>query len=82
MSYNKLQGFAQSNDEDLIKLSKVIQKWIEMNGKGDSAPVTWITILDVLKGQLVQNEALAMTIYQSLKNEGTNEQIAPSKIDS
>ena len=84
MSYNSLQGFAHSTDEDLIKLSKVIQKWIEMDGKGDGPPVTWTTILDVLKGPVVNNKALAMKIYQSLKEEGTKEQIAPSKytIDS
>ena len=55
-----------------------------MNGKDDSAPVTWITILDLLKGPLVDNKALAMKIYQSLKDENIEEKIAPSKytIDS
>ena len=55
-----------------------------MDGKDGSAPVTWITILDLLKGPLVNNKALAMKIYQSLKEESSKEQIAPSKytIDS
>ena len=84
VSYNKLQGLAQTTHDDLIKLSDVIQKWIEMDGKDDGAPVTWITILDVLKGPLVKNKNLAMKMYQSLKEEGTNEQIGHSKytIDS
>ena len=55
-----------------------------MDGKDDGAPVTWITILDVLKGPLVKNKALAMKIYQSLQEQSSKEQIAPSKytIDS
>ena len=79
VSYNKLLSLAKSTHEDLIKLSKVIQIWIEMDGKDDGAPVTWITILDVLKGPLVNNKALAMKIYESLKEEYTNEQTAQSK---
>ena len=55
-----------------------------MNGKDDGAPVKWITILDLLKGPLLNNKALAMKIYQSLKEESSKEQTAPSKyvIDS
>ena len=79
MSYNNLQSLAQSTDEDLIKLSKVIQIWIEMDGKDDGALVTWNTILDVLKGPLVNNKNLAMKIYQSLKEDSSKDLIAPSK---
>ena len=55
-----------------------------MDGKDDGAPVTWITILDLLNGPLVNNKALAMKIYQSLKEERTNEEITQGKytIDS
>ena len=55
-----------------------------MNGQDGGAPVTWITILNVLEGPLLNNNALAMEIYWSLKEESSNEQTAPSKytIDS
>ena len=84
VSYNELQVLAQSNHQNQTKLSEIIEIWIEMDGKDDSAPVTWITILDLLKGPLINNKALAMKIYQSLKKEGNKEQIATSKyiIDS
>ena len=84
MSYNKLQGLAEATHDNTIRLSEVIQNWIEMDGKDDGAPVTWNTVLDVLKGPLVKNKGLAMKMYQSLKEEGTNEQIPHSKytIDS
>ena len=84
VKYNDLDSLAQSNLKDQRKLGEVIEIWIKMDGKDDSAPVTWITILDVLNGPLVNNKALAMKIYQSLKEESSKEQIAPSKytIDS
>ena len=84
VSFNVLQGLAESNQSNQEKLDQVIQKWLDMNGKDEGAPVTWITILDVLKGPLVNKKALAMKIYQSLKEESSKEQIAPSKytIDS
>ena len=79
VSYNKLRGLAQSNDENQTRLSKVIQQWLDMNGQGGGAPVTWITILDLLKGPLVNNKDLATKIYESLKEESSKEEIAPSK---
>ena len=84
VKYNDLDGLAQCNLNNQRKLGEVIQIWIKMDGEGDSAPVNWITILDVLKGPLIDNKALAMKIYQSLKEESSKEQIAPSKytIDS
>ena len=84
VSFNVLQGLAESNLSNQGKLDQVIQKWLDMNSKDDSAPVTWITILDLLKGPLINNKALAMKIYQSLKEKNSKEQIAPSKykIDS
>ena len=50
-----------------------------MNGQGEGAPVTWMTILDVVKGRLVQNKALAMTIYENLKQGSSVQQITQSK---
>ena len=79
VSFKVLQGLAESNQSNQAKLDQVIQNWLDMNGKDDGAPVTWITILDLLKGPLVNNKALAMKIYQSLKEESSKEQIAPSK---
>ena len=79
VSFNILQGLAESNQSNQAKLDQVIQKWLDMNGKDDGAPVTWITILDILKGPLVDNKALAMKIYHLLKEESSKEQIAPSK---
>ena len=51
------------------RLGYVIQMWLDMDGHGEGAPVIWNTILDVIKGPLVQNKALAMSIYQNLKQQ-------------
>ena len=50
-----------------------------MNGEDEGAPVKWITILDLLKQPFLNNKALAMKIYQSLKKESSKEQIVTSK---
>ena len=52
-----------------IRLSHVIQTWLDMNGYDGGTPVTWNTILDVVKGPFVQNKALAMRIYEYLKQQ-------------
>ena len=67
VSYNVLKGLAESNMSNQTRLGEVIQKWLDMNGKDEGAPVTWVTILDVIKGPLVQNKRLAMKIYENLK---------------
>ena len=84
LSHNNLKYLAESNLSKETRLGEVIQLWLNMNGQGGGAPVTWMTILNVLEGPLVNKKALAMEIYQSLKEESCNEQIAPSKytIDS
>ena len=46
---------------------------MELNG--EATPVTWETIRDVVKGPYVQNNDLAVKIYQSLKEESTRQQI-------
>ena len=74
MSYNDLQGLAESNILNQAKLSRVLQKWLEMDGQGEGAPVTWNTIIDVIRGPLVQNNALAMSIYEYLKHESSVQQ--------
>ena len=67
VSYNDLQGLAECNDSNQTRLDRVIQNWLDMNGQGGGAPVTWMTILDVIKGPLVQNITRARRIYEYLK---------------
>ena len=74
VSYNFLQGLAESPLSIQDKLDQVIQKWQDMNGKDEGAAVTWSTIFDVVKGPLVQNKALAMRIYDYLKQESYSQQ--------
>ena len=79
VSYNDLEGLAQRNDSDQTRLEHVIQKWFDMNGQGEGAPVTWNTILDVVKGPLVQNTTQAMRIYEYLKAKNSEQEDTPSK---
>ena len=79
VSNNVLKGLAESNMSNQIRLGEVVQKWLDMNGQGEGASVTWITILDVVKGPLVQNKAHAMTIYEYLKLESSVQRVTQSK---
>ena len=54
---------------NLRKLDRVIENWLDMNGQDGGAPVTWNTILDVIKGPLFHNKALARKIYEYLKEQ-------------
>ena len=72
LSSNYLDGLAQSNTTNQIRLERVLQKWIELDSQ-DSL-VNWMTIIDVVKGPLVQNKALAMKMYQDLKQEASKQQ--------
>ena len=56
------------------RLDHVIQTWLNMDGQDGGAPVTWKTILDVIKGSLVQNNALARKIYEYLKQKSSVQQ--------
>ena len=76
---NDLQGLANANIQDQTRLGRVIQNWLDMNGQGEGAPVTWMTILDVVKGPLVKKKAHAMTIYENLKQGSFVQQIILSK---
>ena len=67
VSYNYLRSLADPKLSTQTKLDHVLQKWIEMDGQ--VTPVTWKVILDVIMGPLVQNIAVAMEIYQSLKHQ-------------
>ena len=79
VSDNDLQGLANANMQNQTRLGHVIQNWFDMDGQGEGAPVTWITILDVIKGPLVKKKAHAMTIYEYLKLESSAQQITQSK---
>ena len=79
VGYNVLKGLDESNKPNQTRLSEIIQTWLFMNGQGEGAPVTWMTILEVVKGPLVQNKALAMTIYENLKQGSSVQQITQSK---
>ena len=75
MSSNYLDGLAQSNVSNTLKLDHVLQKWIQLDGQstsdGQSLSINWKTIIDVVKGPLVQNKAIAIKIYQYLKQHQT-----------
>ena len=62
---NDLQSISQAHTNDKIRLSNVLEKWIEMDGQASS--VTWHTIIEVIQGPLVENNDLAKKIFQSLK---------------
>ena len=67
VGFNYLDGLAKDNTmSNQIRLQHVLQKWIDLDSP--AAPVTWKTIVDVVKGPLVENEALAKEIYKILKN--------------
>ena len=72
---NYLDGLAQSHLSNTLKLDSVLQKWIQLDGQstsdGQSTPVNWKTIIDVIKGPFVQNKALSIKIYQYLKQHQT-----------
>ena len=84
LRHNDLKDLTQSNLPNKRRLGNVIQLWLDMNGQDGCAPVTWSTILNVLKGPLLNNKSLAMEIYQSLKENSSNGETATSKytIDS
>ena len=79
VNFNDLQGLANANMQNRTRLSHVIQNWLNMNGQGEGTPVIWKTILDVVKGPLVKNKALAMIIYEYLIQESSVEQNTQSK---
>ena len=79
MEDNVLQGLAESNMSNQKKLDHVLQTWIKMDGHEQHSPVNWKTVLDVVKGPLVQNYDLAEKIEQDLKQESPDHQKATSK---
>ena len=58
---NDLQSMAQANINDKRRLSDVLEKWIQKDGQ--ASPVTWRTIINVIKGPLVEKNDLANKIF-------------------
>ena len=56
--YHDLEHLQYSSSPDSYKLSKLLQKWIDMR----CSPVTWQTIIDVVGNPPVNNKALAEKI--------------------
>ena len=79
VNFNDLQGLANANMQNRTRLSHVIQNWLNMNGQGEGTPVIWKTILDVVKGPLVKNKALATIIYEYLIQESSVQQNTQSE---
>ena len=75
LSSNYLDELAQSNITNQIRLERVLQKWIDLDSQ--ESPVNWKTIIDVVEGPLVQNKALAMKMYQDLKQKASKQQSIP-----
>ena len=73
---NFLQGLQQGHQSNAVKLGSILTKWMELNG--EATPITWETIIDVVKGPYIQNNDLAVKIYQSLK-EGSTRQLIPTR---
>ena len=67
-----LDSLRASHKSGSLKLADVLDNWIKMNG--DNISITWKTILDVVKGPLIQNNNLAAEIHESLQ-ESTRQQI-------
>ena len=74
VNVNYLESMANSKLSNQVKLGKVIQRWLDMDGQDEGAPVTWNALIDVIKGPLVQNKALALTIHAYLRLEDSRQQ--------
>ena len=57
VSHSTLQGFGQNNDNDTVKLTKVIHSWITTQSS-----VTWQKVIDAIDGNIVNNRAKANEI--------------------
>ena len=72
VDFNDLDVLAKSAMSDKDKLDSVLEKWIRNDD--ETSPVIWRTIIDVVKGPLIQNRALANEIYQNLEKENSKKQ--------
>ena len=72
IDHDHLKGLAESNMSNKDRLDSVLQKWIDNDD--EASPVTWRTVIDIVKGPLIQNNALAKEIYQHLEEENSKKQ--------
>ena len=63
VSNNNLESIENDHSNDKVRLSKVIQIWMEEM----PSDVTWRTIIEVVRGNIVQNEDKAIEIEEFLK---------------
>ena len=67
VDFNYLDGLAKDNTmSNQIRLEHVLQKWKDLDSS--AAPVTWMTVIDVVRGPFVKNKALANEIYEYLNH--------------
>ena len=52
---NFLHGLSQSSDSNEIKLTKVIENWMNTQ----SSPVTWERVISAIEGRVVNNKSKA-----------------------
>ena len=57
-----IEGLCRSNSSDQVKLSKMLQSWLD----NEPTPVTWDNLINVIKVPL-QKGSVAMEICQFLK---------------
>ena len=62
-----LNGLTTGNLSNTVKLSKVLQKWINMRNN----PVQWKIVIAVVEGPVVQNKDLGLRIRQFLEQPDT-----------
>ena len=63
VSSDNLESIENDHSNDKVRLSKVIQKWMEEM----PSDVTWRTIIEAVRGNIVQNEDKAREIEEFLK---------------
>ena len=63
-----LESLNTSNHHDNVKLSQILQLWMERMTK----PVTWNTILEVIGSPSIQKKSVVMEIEEFLESEYLN----------
>ena len=74
LRYNTLESLAKEKTLNKARLDNVIEMWLSMKDECGDTPVTWNTIIDVIKGPLVHHKDLAMKIYEYLKQGSLRQQ--------
>ena len=62
-----LESLESSPKKEIVKLSKVIHKWITT----ESSPVNWSTLIEAIEGDYVKNKQKANKIREHI-NKGKN----------